>query len=89
MRKQPTAMEFTRTQESWAAHRADMVRRDITQYEDRLRQEGIPASSWDDDETLLDLYEDEIFWDRYTDEMVKQRNYLRNQYLGGGGKRHD
>jgi len=31
----------------------------------------------------MDLYEDEIFYERYGEEMTRQREYLRKKYFGG------
>lgn len=81
MAKQPTATAFTRSQESWASHVADRVRADIIARESVLRDDGVPEDQWDADRILMDLYDDELFWDRYADEMVKQREYIREKYL--------
>lgn len=83
MSRQPTATAFTRAQESWALHVADKVRSDIVQRETTLQQDGVPEEQWDDDDQLMDLYDEEIFWDRYAEEMVKQRLYIKDRYLGG------
>ena len=46
-----------------------------------LRDDGVPEDQWDSDGILMDLYDDELFWDRYAEEMVKQREYIREKYL--------
>ncbi len=81
MARQPTATAFTRAQESWASHVLDRVRADIVARELALQEDGVPEEHWDDDGILMDLYEDELFWDRYADEMIKQREYIRRKYL--------
>lgn len=83
MVRQPTATAFIRSQESWAGHMADQIRTDIVVREAALRDDGVPEERWDDDHVLMDLYDDELFWDRYAEEMVKQREYIREKYLGG------
>jgi len=81
--KQPTATAFTRTQESWANFVLKKVRAAISQRERWLEADGVPVSEWDSDTELYDLYEDELFYERYASEMVKQRGYIREKYLGG------
>ena len=81
MTRQPTATAFTRAQESWASHVLSRIRTDIVARELVLRDDGVPEDQWDSDGILMDLYDDELFWDRYAEEMVKQREYIREKYL--------
>lgn len=81
--KQPTATVFTRTQESWANFVLEKVRANIIEQEDWLREQGWADEEFPNSDKLMDLYDDELFWTRYGDEMAKQREYIRNKYLGG------
>lgn len=81
--KQPSASVFARSQESWADFVLDKVRVKITDREDWLRENGWKESEFPDDTVLMDLYDDELFYERYGDEMARQREYLRNKYFGG------
>ncbi len=83
MANQPTATAFTRTQESWAEHVLEKIEAKIKVREHWLREDGYPESEFADDEELYDLYEDAIFYERYAEEMRKQREYIRVNYLGG------
>lgn len=83
MAKQPTATAFTRTQESWARHVLDRVQAQIEDREDALRENNWKDEEFPNDETLMDLYDDELFWERYALQMQQQRDYIREKYLGG------
>lgn len=83
MNKQPTATKFTRAQESWAYFILDKLDVSISEREAALRAQGIPSEEWDQDETLMDLYDEELFYTRYAAEMSRQREHIRNTYLGG------
>ena len=81
--KQPTATAFTRTQESWANFVLKKVKANIAKQEERLREDHVPVDEWGDDPILYDLYEDEIFYERYAQEMEIQRDFIKEKYLGG------
>lgn len=81
--KQPTATAFTRTQESWATFVLGKIRANIEKVEEELRRDNVPLEEWDDNEDLLDLYQEELFYERYAEEMLNQRQYLAEKYLGG------
>ena len=81
MAKQPTATAFTRSQESWAKHVLDKVQLAIEEREDWLRENGWPVEDFPNDDTLMDLYDDEMFWSRYGLQMAVQREYIREKYL--------
>jgi len=83
MTKQPTATAFTRTQESWAKFALGKVREQIEDREEALRERGWRVEEFDSDDTLVSLYEDELFYERYAEEMASQRGYIRMRYLGG------
>lgn len=83
MNKQPTATAFTRSQESWSEFVLNKVRTQIADREEWLAERGIEPEDFDTDDELLDLYDDEIFWIRYGKQMAKQREFLREKYLGG------
>jgi hypothetical protein len=83
MAKQPTATAFTRTQESWANHVLEKVRKEIEERESLLRRNDIPIELWDDDDDLMEMYDDELFFERYAEEMARQRAYIKEKYLGG------
>lgn len=81
MAKQPTATAFTRTQESWALHVLnEKVRPAIDERQTFLRNKGTPESKWDSDPILMNLYADEEFWERYADEMIRQREYIKEHF---------
>ena len=80
---QPTATEFTRTQGSWAAFILEKIRVKIDDREEALRENGWSEDQFPDDDKLMDLYDEELFYTRYGEEMIKQRAFLRNKYLGG------
>jgi len=80
--RQPTATAFTRTQESWAKHRLGRTRAAIETQEDWLREQGWVADDFPTNDTLMDLYDEELFWARYGEEMASQREFLRETYLG-------
>lgn len=80
--KQPTATAFTRTQEDWARFILTKLDTKINARELLLQERGVPVEDWDQDEELYDLYDEEMFFARYADEMKKQRNYLHEKYLG-------
>lgn len=81
--KQPTATVFARSQESWADFVLGKVQAKIADREAGLIENGWTEEEFPNDEILMDLYEDEIFYERYGDEMAKQREYLRKKYFGG------
>ena len=81
MSKQPTATAFTRTQESWAIHVLPKVRAQIEEREDWLREKGWKPDEFDTDATLMDLYDDELFYERYAAEMARQRAYIKEKYF--------
>lgn len=83
MSSQPTATVFTRKQESWASFVLEKVRAKIEDREEGLRENGWSPEDFPNDEKLMDLYDDELFWSRYGEEMARQREYLRVKYLGG------
>lgn len=79
--KQPTATAFTRNQESWANFVLAKVKKEITEREDWLRELGWDTDSLPDDPELMDLYDDELFYERYSKEMADQRGYLRKRFF--------
>lgn len=80
--KQPTATAFTRTQESWAQFVLKKIRKDIQEKEDYLINErGWSRDQLSEDDALLDLYDDEIFYERHARYMADQRDYLREKYF--------
>lgn len=81
--KQPTATVFTRSQESWANFVLEKVQEKIIDREDALRENGWSDDDFPKDETLMDLYDDELFYMRYAEEMARQREYIRVKYFGG------
>ena len=81
--KQPTATVFARSQESWADFVLGKVQAKIADREAALAENGWPEEDFPKDEILMDLYDDEMFYERYGDEMAKQREYLRKKYFGG------
>lgn len=81
MAKQPTATAFTRTQQSWAIFVLSKVKRDIEEREDWLRELGIPTDEFSDDDKLMNLYDDELFYERYANEMSNQREYLHKKFF--------
>lgn len=83
MSKQPTATAFTRSQESWSEFVLEKVRQQIADMEDDLLEVGWKPEEFPENDKLMDLYDDEMFWLRYGEQMVKQREYLRKKYLGG------
>lgn len=72
-RRQPTAVAFTRKQESFANLILKKVRDSIALQE---AEEGDQEPS----ETLLDLYDEEMFWARYARVMREQRDHLHEVY---------
>lgn len=85
VRNQPTATAFTRTQESWANFVLEKIRAKIAEQESWLRENGWTDEEFPDNDKLMDLYDDELFYTRYADEMARQREYIRENYLGGNG----
>lgn len=81
MEKQPTATRFTRTQQSWAEHILKKLEGEIDERENLLLSEGWEKENLPDDETLSDLYDDELFYMRYAEEMKSQRDYIKENYL--------
>lgn len=79
-KKQPTANSFIRAQVSWAKHMANRVSEDIEEREKNLRARGVVPELYSEDDELMDLYDEEIFWERYEEEMVKQQEYFRGKY---------
>jgi hypothetical protein len=79
--KQPTASTFVKNQESWADHVIGIVRAEIEDREEALRENGWPDQDFNLDEKLMDLYDDELFWVRYGREMKRQRLYLKEKYF--------
>lgn len=82
-KRQPTATQFTRTQESWANHVLGLIQDKIEEREALLRKHDIPIEEWDADEALMELYDDELFFERYAEQMRQQREYIHEKYLGG------
>lgn len=80
--KQPTATAFTRTQESWAEFVLAKVQAKIVEQEDWLRERGWKDVDFPEDEKLMDLYDDELFYSRYAEEMARQRKHLKKKYFG-------
>lgn len=80
--KQPTATAFTRTQQSWAEFVLVKVRAKIAEQESWLREQGWPSDKFNENEKLMDMYDDELFYLRYAEEMEKQRAFIRKNYLG-------
>jgi len=80
-KKQPTANSFIRSQVSWARHMANRVREQIEEREKELRVQGVWTTDLPDDDDLMDLYDDELFWERYEEEMNKQRQHFREKFL--------
>lgn len=84
MGKAPSAAAFTRTQQSWARFLQEKIRAQIEERETFLINErGWTTEQLDDDVKLLDLYDEELFWTRYEEQMTRQREYIKNHYLGG------
>lgn len=83
MSKQPTATAFVRSQESWAEHILGKIQQQIEDREEWLAERGIEPEDFDTDNELLDLYDDEMFYERYAKTMATQRDYIREKYLGG------
>jgi hypothetical protein len=83
MSKQPTATRFTQREESWARFLLDKIDKQINKREDQLERLGIPIELWDQDSILEDLYDDALFYSRYAQKMLEQREYIRDKYLGG------
>jgi len=79
--KQPTATVFTRTQESWANFVLEKVQKKIDDRESWLKENGWKPEELSDDSVLMDLYDDELFYMRYAEEMARQRTYLRKKYF--------
>ena len=81
MAKQPTATAFTRTQESWAKFVLDKIKAAIEEREMYLiNEQGWTREALSEDNELLDMYDDELFYERYGQEMADQRSYLKNKY---------
>lgn len=80
MAKQPTATAFTRTQESWAKFVLDKIKAAIEERESWLRELGKSTDELSEDNELLDMYDDELFYERYSQEMADQRSYLKAKY---------
>lgn len=74
MSKPPTAISFMRDQGKFAEWMLKRTRERIDRIE--RGEEGAP-------EDLEDLYEDEVFFERYADAMSEQREYFRRKYLEG------
>ena len=85
MTKQPTATKFTRTQESWAEFVLDKIEQQIKDRENQLAAAGVREDQWDRDPILMDLFDDELFYARYAEEMREQRRYIRAKYFGEEG----
>lgn len=81
MSKQPTANAFVRAQESWALHVAARLRDEINALEESLLADGNSEYNLSENEELLDMYDDLMFWERYVDEMKIQRNFIKERYL--------
>lgn len=81
--KQPTATQVLRSQESWANFILDKLESQIEAREAELEAMGIPVDAYDQDDTLINLYDEEMFYARYADEMARQREYIRSKYLDG------
>jgi len=80
---QPTATAFTRTQESWAEFVLGKIGEKIETREAWLTANGFSEEDFAEDTELIELYEEELFYERYADEMRKQREYIRDTYLTG------
>lgn len=81
---QPTATALTHNQEDWAKFILAKVQAEIDDREDALRENGWKEDDFPNDSKLMDLYDDELFYMRYGEEMIKQRAFIRERYLGGG-----
>lgn len=81
--KQPTAIAFTRAQESWADFVLKKIRTKIEEREKELSENlGVPVDRLPEDDELMDMYDEELFFERYAEEMAKQRGFLRAKYFG-------
>lgn len=80
--KQPTATAFVRAQESWASFVLPKIRTNIENRESELKAKGVSVDDFDKDETLMDLYDEELFFERYAVEMARQRAFLFEKYFG-------
>lgn len=84
-KQQPTATAFTRSQESWADFVLPKIQAQIQEREDWLVEIGWNRDELPDDDILMDLYDDELFYIRFAKEMRKQRAILRAKYFGEEG----
>lgn len=74
MSKQPTAIAFTRKQEKFGKHILEKVQAEIEELESWLGKDEEPFGR------LLDLYDDEMYWARFIEQMREQRKHLHNKY---------
>lgn len=81
MSNQPTATQFTRKEESWAEFLAGKTAEKIEALEAEMRADGVPEENFSDNPTLLDLYDDEMFYQRLAEFMREKRVYIRERYL--------
>lgn len=83
MGKTLTAAKFARAQESWARFMLKKVQAQIDEQETYLRNEkGWGPDEFSEDPILMDLYDDELFWNRYEEHMTSQREFIRNRNEG-------
>ena len=82
MSRQPTATALTRTQESWAQFVLAKVQAKIAEQESWLREQGWKEDEFPNSEILMNLYDDELFYIRYAEEMQRQREYINRKYFG-------
>lgn len=81
MAKPPTVNAFVKQQESWASHVLTKIQAKIEDREEYLREQGWNVDDLSDDQTLMDLYDEELFYIRYGEEMVKQRKFIQERYF--------
>jgi hypothetical protein len=73
---------FARTQQSWYEHLLEKVQGEIDEREQFLLNErGFTQETLADDDKLYDLYEDEVFFARFSKDMKAQVAYLRKKYF--------
>ena len=75
IKRQPTAIAFTRTQEKFAKHILEKVQAEIAAIEATMEDPDLNPSDY-----LCDLYDDEVYWIRFADHMRQQREYLHQKY---------
>ncbi len=81
-------IDYARQQREFAEHRLKKVKQDIDEEEALLAADGIKEADYNEDDYLMDLYDEEMYLTRFIKEMNKQETHLRTKFADDLRQQH-